>query len=709
MAKHDNVFVDRYETIRQMLHQLFVYGCYDRVQGAKLQETSGSSYSENIKRVKYFWPEQVSADRNLTGKKISRFPFSRYSTRTNFLARSYAIRSFRPQDINLYVFLLAALADGRMRSISQLKEMMDEATFADEERTEETSGTQREQIMYYPMVRAKLEAMTAAGFLIEEREGASRSYRLADDPLEAFSTEELSALYRVVAVYRDRLPLSSLGYRVQDVLGAVLSVARGDDVPEVSERMPEGVFSQSLLNDDLVYRILCAIERHHRVRICLKNEILHVIPLHLIFDQAYGRQYLFGVKEAGETFIRRLDLIHGFTETVEPFDPAAWHAAENDLRYLWNAALADAGQRPTPHEVTIDFRFSPQDGALKERLLRERRQGTIEQETPGHWRFRITLYDVRELIPWLRTFGRCVSVQDEAQHIGKTLADGWRELRASYAANAFLSAPSEVQRPSTASVPQELRDDVGTGLFTEFRNAYFQATLELYDRMILDGETFSKEKLLHFYREHAFPFPDKAADRDPFAASVGSFSYDIRKPALFRRDGDHFVPRYGDCLRESGEDIVCPPLPFLLMTEEKRWLCSLLAVPEVRQQLGAPLADRLRTALAVPPFPFDDVILRNGGDASPASAAATESEDPCILHLVIRPIHGPNEIERAFLLFSTWEKESWLDEETHLYHMRLRVEPGTQETLLEKLLSLGPAVMILSPDHLRETLLARIP
>ena len=709
MPKHDNVFVDRYETIRQMLHQLFVYGCYDRVQGAKLQETSGSSYSENIKRVKYFWPEQVASDRNLTGKKINRFPFSRYSTRTNFLARSYAIRSFRPQDINLYVFLLAALADGHTRSISQLKDMIDETTFADETRTGNPSGTQREQIMYYPMVSSKLEAMAAAGFLVEESGKAARSYRLADDPLDAFSTEDLSALYRVVATFRDRMPLSSLGYRVQDVLGAVLSVARGDDVPEVSERMPEGVFFQSLLNDDLVHRILCAIERHHRVSICLKNEILHVIPLRLIFDQAYGRQYLFGVKETGDAFIRRLDLIRGFAETTESFNPESCRAVERVLHHLWNAALADTEHRPAPHEVTIDFRFSPQDGALKERLLREHRQGTIEQEAPDHWRFRITLYDARELIPWLRTFGRCVSVQDEAQHIGKTLTDNWKELRASYDAGAFLSAPAEVQRPSASSVSQELHDDVGTGLFTEFRNAYFQATLELYDRMILDGETFSKEELLHFYREHTFQFPDKAADRDPFAASVGSFSYDIRKPALFRQDGGHFVPSYGDCLRESGDDIACPPLPFLLMTEEKRWLCSLLAVPEARQQLGASLADQFRTALAVPPYPFDDVILRHGGDAAPSSATATESTEPCILHLVIRPIHGPNEIERAFLLFSTWEKESWLDEEMHLYHMRLRVEANAQESLLEKLLSLGPAVMILSPDHLRQALLSCVP
>lgn len=46
MKKTFNCFTESYEIIRQTLHDLFVYGCYDTSIGAERQKISGRKYSD---------------------------------------------------------------------------------------------------------------------------------------------------------------------------------------------------------------------------------------------------------------------------------------------------------------------------------------------------------------------------------------------------------------------------------------------------------------------------------------------------------------------------------------------------------------------------------------------------------------------------------------------------------------------------------------
>lgn len=707
MNKHDSLFVDHYETIRQMLHQLLVYGCYDRIQGALQQETSASSYSANIRRVKYFWPEQIEADRQATGKKISRFPFNRYSVQSNFLARSYMIHSFRPQDINLFVLILAALASGDTLTVSQLIVRIEDTVFVDEVRTDndKTDTQSREQVMYQPMVRAKLAEMAQAGFLQQVSDNPL-SYRIADNILDDFSSDELARLYQVVAVYRDHMPLSSLGYHIQRVLADTLTISLGDELPTLPSFERKNVFFQSILNDDLVYRILMAIEHNHQVTLCFRNEVARAVPLRLIYDQDYGRQYLFGYNENTGVFCRRLDMIRGFAETSTTFEPTEYLTVPDILKHVWNAAISGSEQSREPYELVVDFRFSADDHMEKARLLQDKRCESIEQTAPDCLRCRFSLYDTREMIPWLRTFGKCVTIPIDPQHIGDVIADGWKQVRAGFTGTAPV-----LQKRIPEEYPQGEFNDLGTGLFSEFRNAYFTATLELYNHMVLDGESFTLADMQDFYTEHTFQHSREKPNDDDFFNSIGSFSYNIREPALFRKTtSGHYVPSYGFCENNGDSAADRPPIPFLLMDTEKRWLCNLLDIPAVQEQLGTNLAERLRTALHVPPYDFAGAIAR-GWTTPEIMPTATKNNVELTehIHIAIRSIHRANEIERAFMLFSTWKKEGWMDEETGLYHLRIEFSALEKQQIIEKILSLGPAAQIIEPDSIRQTLLKRIP
>lgn len=119
MKKIFNRLTESYEMIRRTSHELFVYGCFDSTVGAARQKISDRKYSDELNRIRYFWSEYVAAERH-GGKKINFFPFVRCRDSENYLVRSYQIHTFRPQNLNLYIFLLQILSDGKFYGVTEL-------------------------------------------------------------------------------------------------------------------------------------------------------------------------------------------------------------------------------------------------------------------------------------------------------------------------------------------------------------------------------------------------------------------------------------------------------------------------------------------------------------------------------------------------------------------------------------------------------------
>ena len=341
MMKNFNLFTESYEIIRRTLRELFVYGCYDSSIGAERQKISGRKYSDELKRIRYFWSKQISSKR-LSGKKINFFRFNLDDE--NYLLRSYQIHSFAPQDLNLYIYLLQILSNEKSYGVMEL---IDEVRFYFPFENE-LAG------IFYPMMSRKLEEMAAAGLLI--RQGKS-SYKLATDIFENFSSDELRHLYKILFLYREILPLSSVGYQVQKVLGDYLRLSRGEeDLPD-SCFWFEDIFYQSVLNDEIFYKLIVALEQQRRIAFILPNRIVkNAIPRKIIFDCQYGRQYLAGEID-GQKFFWRLDNI-SHVRLLEKFD-AENFSDKNFLQYIWNAS---SKKNEPPCRIEIDFKVSSNSG-----------------------------------------------------------------------------------------------------------------------------------------------------------------------------------------------------------------------------------------------------------------------------------------------------------------------------------------------------------
>ncbi len=592
--KKFNCFTESYEIIRRTLRELFVYGCYDSTIGAERQKISDRKYSDELKRIRYFWSKHISARRH-GEKKINFFPFNRCPDGENYLLRSYQIHTFKPQDLNLYIYLLQILSDGKIWSVTKL---IDEVLFHFSFENEDAG-------IFYPMMSRKLEEMTAAGLLI--RQGKS-SYKLAEDFLQEFDSEELLHLYEILFLYRELLPLSSLGCQAQQVLGDYLQLTRGENDLPGSCFWFEDIFYQNILNDEVLYKLTVAFEERRRVAFLLPNRIVtDAIPRQIIFDYQYGRQYLRGESE-GNNFFWRLDNISN-VRLLEKFD-AENFLDKNFYRHIWNASLPKTSE--PPRLVEIDFKVVDAEFHFFKRLEAEKRFGKVEIISENHRLFSIELADPNELIPWIRSFGHAASVRASDQHnLREKLSREWKDTLENYfkpAQAIEFVAPSTPQKFSPKDLPPG--EVFQPEIFSEFRNAFYRAVIYAYNKILIDGEELDKESLAAYLGKISFDFDEKFSLRDPLIQEMVSCGDEIKKFALFEADYPFktLIPTYKS---DGQEEIPLPPIRFLGV--EKRWLKTFLEAPLARKLLGENSFEKLRGVLKdVSPFPFEKFLIKNG-------------------------------------------------------------------------------------------------
>ena len=210
-TRQSNFFIREYEPIRQTLMTIYSYGCYDSEQiSNRLQmigyKYSSRTYDEMIKRVKYFWPDVLKADRKGNLKKIHYFPFNRYKVDENYLWRSYEIKTFNEQDINLYFFILQALSENQTleKGIYEIIAYIEYVIFKINDDNNEN---------HTHMIRNKLSEMIYANFIVAY-EDKYKLYRLADNILEHINEETLLTIYNAL-FFPIHLLLDQNGYNLQ--------------------------------------------------------------------------------------------------------------------------------------------------------------------------------------------------------------------------------------------------------------------------------------------------------------------------------------------------------------------------------------------------------------------------------------------------------------------------------------------------------------
>lgn len=809
-----NFFFDNYEELRQTLETLFIYGCYTRKQLQNTIEARGYSYSQRrcdqlLQIIQYYWPDNSTARKNKS--RSIPIPVERYQTKENNLWKIYKMKTILEREMNLLFFISCEAAKNKrdikcieMNRIIHDKIRIDFAT--------DTGASP---------IRNASKKMKEWGILDPNKK---TTIRAVSNILDKIPENILRQLYELLFFYRETLPLSALGYSLQRVIRDYIVYEKGyDSLPKEGCFVHKDTFLQNILNDEIVFQLLYAIENNKRI--CFEHDkkdrsergyVRQFLPLKIISDMEYGRQFVFGeiLNEFNPNHhkysVYRLDKISelrqakqgGPTSVNNNTDGGGAPCPDLDsiLNNMWTASY-NSSKRPA--DVVIDFVFPDEKTAeqLKWRLNAQKRQGIIIQESPTHFTYTIKISDPREMIPWIRSWMPYAHIRHNSNHaLAETLSKERQALLDIYNYEAPKpEASAQAENPKFPAAAKDTEDkekglDRLPSLFSEFRNIYVSAIHAAMHYMYATHNKSAKGKWRTAEQLKAFIMEYSGIDIkdtcDKYMTAIGEFGgkdKDPKKLCLFKKDEDGFI-------RPTYPGTPPPIMPGLL---EKRYLLTLLNESGTQTVLGKGAVKDIKELLQdIKPFAWEEVLvehgvyksekpnnknavwetirvimeaIRNGcclsyknrdrnniihkGILKPYKimyspqtlcfqliTAASESpkEEPRLvlmnieqllqiktangvnldvdveellkqkkqepLEIVIRPRQdiGFNDIERAFRLFSNYEREAWYDEEKDEYHIKLVYYSFQyQIEILPRILSLGAAAEVLKPESVR--------
>lgn len=377
-----NELIKNFEKIRAYMRDFYVYGFKSRTE---YDQKSARLYDDERRRMESWLGDHMQFVRTPEGKTMFLSIDSRISVH-NPLYKAWKAKSFTDRDITLHFILLDILHDAsEALSLQEILSRM-EAYF---------DGFDAPMSVDESTVRKKLKEYAAEGIVIAEKQGRQTTYRRADSPAIPAETEALHFASEICPC---------------GVIGSFLL----DKYPSHADRVRfKHHYITSALDSDVLCALLDAMQKRCAVTVMnssrreeepRKNRI---VPLRIFISTQSGRQHLLAYQpdfNAIKSF--RIDYLSDVTleEPTPRFDELR---AELDRMqaHMWGVTAKRRLNREERLEsVSFTVRIAEGEEHIVGRLQREKRCGVVEKLDEHTYRFTAQVYDINEMIPWIRTF-----------------------------------------------------------------------------------------------------------------------------------------------------------------------------------------------------------------------------------------------------------------------------------------------------------------
>ncbi len=374
-----NERIKNFEKIRAYMREFYVYGFKSREEYDK---KSARAYDDDRRRLESWLGEYMRFVRTPEGKNVFISIDSRVTSH-NPLYNAWKAKSFTDGDITLHFILFDILYDATVvLTLSDITARIDEylAEFTQPMTLDEST------------VRKKLKEYIREGLIVAEKQGRSLCYRRAADTVLPTDTDGLHFFSEV-------MPCGVIGSFLLDKYG------------KVDARLG---FKHHYMTAATDSHVLCALllamreERTVTVQNLARGKReareITLVPLHIRISVQDGRQYLLAYHiEQGRFASFRLDYLSDVCagETHPAFRTLREKAMAMS-RHMWGASCTS--QEGAHQRVTFTVEVGEDEAHIWQRLLREKRCGTVTKVDATHYRFTAEVHDANELVPWMRTF-----------------------------------------------------------------------------------------------------------------------------------------------------------------------------------------------------------------------------------------------------------------------------------------------------------------
>ena len=376
------------DTLRMYIRSFYLYGFKGR-EG--FSQKSARTYDDEKRRIENYLSGYMAFRQDAGGKVTFVSIDSRQVSRNPFYT-VFKAKSFTAQDIFIHFSLMDILYAPEVKLT--LREILDEmgSVYLD--------GFSPSLMPEESGVRKKLKEYEALGLVRAEKQGKAMLYSRADSP-------GLSALQDAVSFFSEAAPCGILGNFLLDKYPA--AEQKACDVFAFRHH-----YLTSAIESDFLCMAFEAIRDHRFLNLNQgkggdkRIMGLEVVPLMIYQSTQGGRMYLMAYRRNGRYFLAlRFDYILSM-KLGGVYDGFEQKRAEFELlrKNIWGVALKQNKKHndiSTEH-VTFTVRFGEGEEYIYQRLLREKRYGTVTLLDGHTARFDADVYDPQELFPWARTF-----------------------------------------------------------------------------------------------------------------------------------------------------------------------------------------------------------------------------------------------------------------------------------------------------------------
>ena len=375
------------DTLRTYIRSFYIYGFKTK---DKFSGKSSRTYDDEKRRLENYLDGYMTFRSDEKGKVHFLSIDSRH-TAHNPLYKIFKVKSFTAMDISLHFMVMDILADNTKKTLNQILDEISSVylkDFSSDALPEEST------------LRKKLKEYADLGIIASVKEGKTMLYYR--NPLV-----DLNGFQDALAFFSEIAPSGVVGSFLYDKLS-------------VKEQQNSNIFQfkhhyiTGSIESDFMAQALGAIREHR----CLIIEQKHseddkpfpneIVPLMMYQSTQDGRMYLMGYRLVGEYFLAlRFDYIVAM-KTGNIYEDFLQKRSEfESLRnYIWGVALKQnksCNDTSTSH-VTFRIHFEDDEKFIYQRLLREKRSGTVTLLDDHTAQFDVDIFDPMEIIPWVRSF-----------------------------------------------------------------------------------------------------------------------------------------------------------------------------------------------------------------------------------------------------------------------------------------------------------------
>ena len=402
MAQYSEL-IKNFERIRAYMREFYVYGIKSRED---YTGKSARTYDDERRRIESWLGEHMDYVRTPSGKNAFISIDSRIQDH-NPLYNAFRAKSFTDGDITLHFILFDILYTPEDEySLAELLDRINDGYLShfDEPMSFDEST-----------VRKKLKEYISLGLIEARREGKRLLYSRSSDIEIPCDTDALH-------LFSEIAPCGVVGAFLLD------KIEHNEHPFDLKHH-----YITSSLDSDVLATLFLAMREKRAVTLLNKSRKredagrVRVVPLRVYISVQNGRQHLLcylSEKNCIKSF--RIDYLSAvrLEERAERFDEL--RAYLNKMEENMFGVSVGSGRLGASPAERVSFTVRVEDGEdfIVNRLVRERRCGRVERVDDSTYRYSAEVYDLTELIPWIRSFiGRITEISFSNRNIEKRFLD----------------------------------------------------------------------------------------------------------------------------------------------------------------------------------------------------------------------------------------------------------------------------------------------